>query len=279
MKFWVVYPEEGWRQKWELFIALLLLYTCCATPYNIAFAPEVDTKETFWDYLDQEVIVDFFFFIDIVFNFFFAFYDSDYEMIDSKKEIARVYVKGWFSVDLLAIVPFDKLFAVQGYNGLARILRLPKIYKLIKITRLVRMLKIVKERNKLVKYLSEILKIGVGFERLLFFILLSLIICHIMACFWIFAGRIHQGDRTLAQFCENQQPNWICEKDFGDSSDVTLYFAAYYFTVTTITTVGYGDIAAYNTFERIICIILMITGVISFSFASGSLSSILSNYD
>jgi len=49
--------------------------------------------------------------------------------------------------------------------------------------------------------------------------------------------------------------------------------------VTTITTVGYGDIAAENTIERIICIILMITGVISFSFASGSLSSILSNYD
>lgn len=67
--------------------------------------------------------------------------------------------------------------------------------------------------------------------------------------------------------------------DFGDTSNTKLYFASFYFTVTTITTVGYGDIAAHNTIERIICIVLMITGVISFSFASGSLSSILSNYD
>lgn len=52
------------------------------------------------------------------------------------------------------------------------------------MTRLVRMLKIVKERNKLVKYLNEILKIGVGFERLLFFILIFFCVCHIVACLW-----------------------------------------------------------------------------------------------
>jgi len=70
------------------------------------------------------------------------------------------------------------------------------------MTRLVRMLKIVKERNKLVKYLSQMLKIGVGFERLLFFVLLFLVACHIIACLWIFAGRILQGDLSLEEFCE-----------------------------------------------------------------------------
>ena len=39
-----------------------------------------------------------------------------------------------------------------------------------------------------------------------------------------------------------------------------LYITAYYFTVTTIVTVGYGDITANNTGERIICIFLMIIG-------------------
>ena len=46
------------------------------------------------------------------------------------------------------------------------------------------MLKIVKERNKLVKYLNEVLKIGVGFERLLFFVLIFFVLCHIVTCFW-----------------------------------------------------------------------------------------------
>jgi len=58
-----------------------------------------------------------------------------------------------------------------------------------------------------------------------------------------------------------------------------LYITSFYFTVTTIVTVGYGDITAQNTGERIICILLMIVGVIAFSFATGSLSSIISNYD
>jgi len=52
-----------------------------------------------------------------------------------------------------------------------------------------------------------------------------------------------------------------------------------YFTVTTILTVGYGDIRAYNTDEKCFCIFLMLVGVFSFSFATGSLSSIISSYD
>ena len=46
-----------------------------------------------------------------------------------------------------------------------------------------------------------------------------------------------------------------------------------------MTTVGYGDLSANTTIERIFCIFLMIFGVISFTFISGALSSILSNVD
>ena len=49
-----------------------------------------------------------------------------------------------------------------------------------------------------------------------------------------------------------------------------------YFTVTTITTVGYGDISGNQTqSEKIFCIFIMVAGVIAFSFASGSLASII----
>ena len=49
--------------------------------------------------------------------------------------------------------------------------------------------------------------------------------------------------------------------------------------MTTITTVGYGDISANNNFEMIYCSFLMLVGVISFSFANGALASIISNSD
>jgi len=46
-----------------------------------------------------------------------------------------------------------------------------------------------------------------------------------------------------------------------------------------MTTVGYGDITPTNTQEEILAIFSMLIGVITFSYATGSLSSILSIMD
>jgi hypothetical protein len=183
--------------------------------------------------------------------------------------IAKEYASSWLLVDVISIIPFDAIFLVDRYNGVTRIARIGKLYKIIRMTRMVRMLKIVKERNKLVKYLNEILKIGVGFERLLFMMLIFLVLQHVAACIWVFAAR----------FDPNNKMTWIYQGGMIDYPDWQLYIAAIYFTVTTIVTVGFGDIHAYNYGEQIISIFLMLIGVISFSFATGALSSIISNYD
>ena len=49
--------------------------------------------------------------------------------------------------------------------------------------------------------------------------------------------------------------------------------------MTTFTTVGYGDIHATCTNERVLAIFLMIGGVFAFSFATGTLTSILTSLD
>lgn len=73
--------------------------------------------------------------------------------------------------------------------------------------------------------------------------------------------------------------NWIFQKEYNDLSNFELYIVAVYFTVTTIMTVGYGDITAYNTGERAFCIILMLIGVVSFSYTTGSLASMIASSD
>jgi hypothetical protein len=61
--------------------------------------------------------------------------------------------------------------------------------------------------------------------------------------------------------------------------DGELYMTAFYFTVTTLVTVGYGDITPYSIEEKLLCILLMLIGVISFSFATGALASIITSHD
>jgi hypothetical protein len=43
--------------------------------------------------------------------------------------------------------------------------------------------------------------------------------------------------------------------------------------------VGYGDIAAHNSHEKWFCIFLMLIGVMSFSFTTGALSSVIATID
>ena len=78
--------------------------------------------------------------------------ESTLKIITDRKKIAAFYLKGWFLVDLLSILPFD-LSEVNGINKMMRFGRLSKLYKLIKLGRLTRMVKLAKQKNKFIKYL------------------------------------------------------------------------------------------------------------------------------
>jgi uncharacterized Tic20 family protein len=123
-----------------------------------------------------------------------------------------------------------------------------------------------------IKKLGIALQIGAAFERLSFFFLILLLIGHFFGCLWVFVARnLHKE--------EVEGDSWIEVGNFQTMSVFSLYITSYYFTMTTITTVGYGDIGGNSTLERVICIFLQLIGVVSYSFASGSLTQILANYD
>jgi hypothetical protein len=152
-------------------------------------------------------------------------------------------------------------------NSMMKFARIGRLYKLIKLTRLVKMLKLVKDRSKILKQINDIFKIGVGFERLFFFVFLFLVLSHIVSCLWV----------ITANFSDDLNDTWLA--DIKDYEWDKLYLTSFYFTVETITTVGYGDYGPQTSMEKLFCIGTMIIGVIAFSFASGSLSSILQNAD
>ena len=73
--------------------------------------------------------------------------------------------------------------------------------------------------------------------------------------------------------------SWMWDPYYYNMGTMELYIMSFYYIVTTTSTVGYGDLSASTTIERIYCIVIMLAGVTAFTFISGALSSILANYD
>ena len=160
--------------------------TAIYTPYRLAYIEE-ETVE--WVLL--EVIVDSFFLLDIFFTFFSAYYDSTDVLIDSRSKIACEYMRGWFWVDSISIFPISLILKnTTQVNDLARVARLTRLYRLIKMIKLLRMMRIVKQRGKFQKYLSYIFKTSVSVERLLIFMTIFLILCHVASCLWYFIAKM-----------------------------------------------------------------------------------------
>lgn len=102
-----MYPEDKNKVLWDLAVSLTLLVMSVYTPLHVSFA-NVDDGFTFGTTLN--IIMDLIFGIDIIVVFFSAYYNEDFKIIEDRKRIAIEYLKGWFLLDLVAIIPFDIIF-------------------------------------------------------------------------------------------------------------------------------------------------------------------------
>jgi hypothetical protein len=80
------------------------------------------------------------------------------------------------------VIPLDMITEMGGLHKMARFSRITKIYKLIRMTRFVRLVKVVKIKNIFVRHLADLLKVGLGVERLMYMLITFFVLQHIVAC-------------------------------------------------------------------------------------------------
>lgn len=100
----MIYPNNPYKDDWDSFITIILIFTCMVTPYRIAF---IDEDSDLWVGINYSI--DGLFLIDMILCFMTAYYTEEFELIEDRKEIAKTYLTSWFPIDFLAIFPFEKV--------------------------------------------------------------------------------------------------------------------------------------------------------------------------
>lgn len=265
-------PENIFHKLWNVFIMVILIISCFLTPYQLAFYSEKIPEDSRILNLFIEVM----FILDIFVIFNSAYQDEYLQVIMDRKVIAKHYLNGWFTIDLIAVVPFEWIIKqVTELNQLVRLARISRLYKLVKLARLLRVFKLVKNHGKIIKIMNDLMKVSLEFERVFFFIFFFFLMCHIVTCLWIMFPLLEKGTSDR----DDLEGSWLEPYHDMNYDNDDLYATGFYWTITTITTVGYGDISGVTPSEKIFCTIIMFLGVSSFSYVSGSMTSLLSNYD
>jgi hypothetical protein len=273
----LIYPDNSLKTKWDAWIIMILIFIAVTLPYRLAFSDEDNLT---WQIINTTVDISFL--IDMVLTFFTAIQNENTgHIITDKRLVAKSYLKSWFFIDLVSIVPLDKILqdTKNRYNHIARFAkmsRFTKLSKLLRIVRMAKMFRICKDRKKIAQRVDTFVQLNANLERALTFLALGILFNHIMTCLWVLSAKVDEDNNWIHQYGLRMQ---AFGENFDDENDWTIYMISLYFVATTVTTVGYGDIVPVNGVERIFCHFIMLVGVLAFSFASGSLGSLITNYE
>lgn len=186
--------------------------------------------------------------IYIILNFFHSYLDKKTgEIITNTKKIALNYLKGWFFIDFISSFPFEFIWERSQFLRLLRLIRINKIFKFISFIERVSL----KTRHFIALF------------RLAFFGIFG---TFFFACGWYINSYYHKKNHESNNFISKYE---LYNKDENISTNKTPFHTmliCFFFSLTTVTTTGFGDYVAQNVPERIFSTILMLFGVLYFSF-------------
>ena len=161
-------------------------------------------------------------------------------LLTDRKILAKKYLRLIFIIDLISIIPFDEIaLAIAGLNG-ARYMQNPVVaqyFSLLKLLRMLRMYRLL----WFFSFLTFNLAAPLLMVTLLRNVYFTFFFANFAACAFYFEAR-------QAGFSEH---TWVGSDPslFQGEDTSQMYIYSLYWSLTTISTTGYGDIAANNPVE------------------------------
>ena len=252
----MVLKEHGqFRVVWDLAMVVLVLVTCVFIPYQLAFQHDVDVVGSIVIYC-----LDLVFLIDIVLNFRTTYRDNGTE-IEDRAMIRGHYLRTMFAIDLLATLPLDLLFLPWMSSD-------PTAVSMILFFRMLRLLRIVRLFVIFSRWMRQS-STNTGLLRIARLAAVIVLFIHWISCAWFLVPFMQQFPAD----------SWVAVQALEDAPAATQYIRSLYWTVVTMTTVGYGDITPARDVEYVIAILVMLAGASLYAYIIANIASLLSNLD
>ncbi len=169
---------------------------------------------------------------------------SQGRLVTDGRLIAGRYLRTWFLVDVIAALPLGPLAPALGVSGtlLGRFIRLNPLLKLLPASRAFKR--------------ADAAGINPAILRLSILVFWILLVMHGIACGWILVS----GNP------ESLDP-------------ASRYIRAFYWTITTVATIGYGDITPRGNLQTLYVIGVEVIGAGMYGMVIANLASLVANID
>uniref|UniRef100_A0A7N6BCM9 Cyclic nucleotide-binding domain-containing protein n=1 Tax=Anabas testudineus TaxID=64144 RepID=A0A7N6BCM9_ANATE len=272
MDKWTILHYSPFKAVWDWLILLLVIYTAIFTPYSAAFLlndiEEQKRRECGYSCSPLNVvdlIVDIMFIVDILINFRTTYVNTNEEVVSHPGKIAIHYFKGWFLIDMVAAIPFDLLIFGSGSDETTTLIGLLKTARLLRLVRVAR---------KLDRY-SEY-----GAAVLMLLMCIFALIAHWLACIWYAIGNVEKPylEHKIG-WLDNLGVSIGKKYNYSDPSSgpsiKDKYVTALYFTFSSLTSVGFGNVSPNTNSEKIFSICVMLIGSLMYASIFGNVSAII----
>lgn len=255
--------SNKYRYCWDVWIFILFMYVALVSVFVFSFLNSFP-RNSVWFVIER--ILDAFFIIDIVLNFFTFYKVKQFEETPvTLKHTIQSYLSRYFLTDLIATIPWDiisyrpntpvNILLFLRYIRLLRLVKLPRIYRALRL------------RESFTQFEVKF-HIKYGHMRLVSLVFSVILIAHWFACLFYFFGTI--PDSTNASLFTS----WTGVEDKVPTHTYGRYILSLYFSIYTITTIGYGDVVPGTTFERTYVNVIMFLGAACFTYVISQVSNI-----
>ena len=129
-----LHPGAGLLTEWDGITLLAMMYTALITPFELGFIGSAAGDALY----ACNRAIDVVFFLDIILAFNQKIQDKNGVWVADRRMIAKTYLKGWFPLDLISVVPFDAIGKAVPVVSNLQALRMLRLLKLLKLLRLIR---------------------------------------------------------------------------------------------------------------------------------------------